>query len=857
MASSFLPAKARVDHAFLEGGGLTSDLIRATDWSKTLVGPIASWPTCLKTIVGTLVRSRHPMFLWWGPDLVQFYNDAYVPSFGVGKHPAAMGQKGRECWEESWPIIGPQIDDVMSHGRASWHDDARVPTFRNGRIEEVYWTYGFSPVVDEEGQIRGTLVVCTETTSRVVAQRRLHVIENLAGKLVECADEAGLLDAAFSVIASANADLPFALTYSDRNDSATARSNTSPNVEGALRASLEALLREHVHGATLSEPTVLSVPPPPILPGGPWPELSSQVFIVPARSGGGPTFVFGISPRLPFDDAYRAFLELFVERVAVRLRVLDAERTRGEVEAERRNLLLQAPMPTALLTGPQHRFELANAPYRQMVGGREVVGKTYFEAFPDLVDTEYPALLDRIFRTGERYVTPEAMFPLDLRGDGVVTECFFRFTLEPLRNSRREVYGIMAVAVDITEQVNARRVLEQSASEREALLHELEAASRAKDEFLATVSHELRTPLTAMLGWARLLDERSDPARLKKGLLVIKRSAKAQAQLIEDILDVSRIITGKIRMDVRSVDLATVVNAAVETVRPAAAAKEVSLRVDVDESLGSITADEARLQQIVWNLLSNAVKFTPKGGNVALGVARTSSHATITVRDTGRGIAASFLPHIFERFRQDDSSTTRQQAGLGLGLAIVRHLVELHGGTVSVASEGEGTGARFEVCLPAPTDVAADKAPSDRGSGTLLLSNAPVPLGRLNDVHVLVVDDEEDAREFVSIVLEDAGAHVSQAPSASAAVRFLASSTSPVSVIVSDVGMPGEDGYAFLRRVRAADSPRTRRLPALALTAYAHAEDREKALAAGFHEHVAKPIDPAKLVDVVAALARR
>jgi CheY-like chemotaxis protein len=304
-------------------------------------------------------------------------------------------------------------------------------------------------------------------------------------------------------------------------------------------------------------------------------------------------------------------------------------------------------------------------------------------------------------------------------------------------------------------------------------------------------------------------------------------------------------------MELRSVDLAAVVNAALETVRPAAIAKKVHLRVDVDETLGRITADESRLQQIVWNLLSNGVKFTPEGGHVTLRVVRTPSHATITVGDSGRGIAASFLPHIFERFRQDDSSTTRQQAGLGLGLAIVRHLVELHGGKVSV--HGEGRGATFEVCLPVHA-TPLDAALPDRESGALAMATPRVS-GRLTDVRVLVVDDQEDTRSLVATVLEDAGANVSQAESVEAAMKILARSS--ISVIVSDVGMPGEDGFGFLRRVRASDLPGAPRVPALALTAYARAEDRQKALAAGFQEHVAKPIDPAKLLDVVAALAGR
>ena len=841
-------------HPFLDGIGATGDLIRSTDWSKTALGPISSWPPCLKTTLATMLRSRHPTFLMWGPDLVQFYNEAYVPSFGLGKHPAAMGQRARDCWPEIWPIIGPQIDDVMNQAKASWNEDALVPFGRNGRIEEAYWTYSYSPVMDDSGEhVCGTLVVGTETTRHVLALRRLHTIRTLVQKMAECVDEGGILDAMHAEIATASFDIPFALTYGIEDDAGEPSVGTSVNLQGPLRASIAALVREHLDGM---KATLLTIPPADRALGGPWPEASSQVFVVPLEARG-QVFVFGVSARLAFDDAYRNFLGLFVEQIDVALARVHSLGMRGAFESERRNLILQAPMPTALLTGPEHLFVMANPAYRKMVGGREVVGRTYLDAFPELVGTVTPGILDHVFRTGEPHESAETSIPLDRKGDGKLEDCFFKFNLEPMRDEQNQVYGVMAVAVEITEQVNARRALEKSASEREAMLRQLEAADRAKDEFLAIVSHELRTPLTAILGWARLLDEHSEPARLRKGLRVIERGARAQAQLIEDLLDVSRIISGKIRMTLTRVDLAAVVSAAVETVRPVAVAKDVRLRVDLVEALGTVIADEIRLQQVVWNLLSNAVKFTPKGGEVTLTVARDAAHVTITVRDTGRGIPAAVLPRLFERFQQDDSSTTRDQGGLGLGLAIVRHLVELHGGVASVHSEGEGKGATFEVRLPVRAiEPAADVVPSDRKSGALLL-DAGASRGRLHGLHVLVVDDQDDGRDWIATVLEDAVAQVTQAESATAAMKVLATTSSRVSVIVSDVGMPGEDGHAFLRRVRAADSASTRHVPALALTAFAHAEDRHKALAAGFQEHVAKPIDPADLVDAVAALTGR
>ncbi len=336
---------------------------------------------------------------------------------------------------------------------------------------------------------------------------------------------------------------------------------------------------------------------------------------------------------------------------------------------------------------------------------------------------------------------------------------------------------------------------------------------------------------------------------------MIERNAKSQAQLIDDILDVSRIVSGKVRMSLKRVSLANVVNAAVETVTPSAAAKGVELTVDV-QALGDIVADADRLQQVVWNLLSNAVKFTPKGGKVAVSGARVDSEVTLSVRDDGRGISAAFLPRVFDRFRQDDSSTTRQQTGLGLGLAIVRHLVELHGGKVSAQSDGEGLGATFEVRLPIRAVEPRDASVPPGQAGETISSVQWTPSGRLHGVRVLVVDDQDDARDLVATVLEGAGATVLQAASAAAAMKTIAGTT--VEVIVSDIGMPGEDGYMFLQRLRATGaSPSARGLPALALTAYARGEDRDKALAAGFQEHVAKPIEPTSLIEVLAGLVRR
>jgi signal transduction histidine kinase len=381
---------------------------------------------------------------------------------------------------------------------------------------------------------------------------------------------------------------------------------------------------------------------------------------------------------------------------------------------------------------------------------------------------------------------------------------------------------------------------------------EAEAMNRMKDEFLGTLSHELRTPLNAILGWTHLLEVgKRDEAAILRATRVIKNNAQAQAQLVADILDVSRIIGGKMQLYIGAVDLCEVIEKTLETLQPAADAKGISIQTEWKGS-GRLLADQDRLQQVMWNLLSNAIKFTPRDGHVRVELDVTPQDIRVVVADDGEGIDASFLPHVFDRFRQADSSLARPHGGLGLGMAIVRHLIELHGGTIAVASEGIGKGTSFLVTLPVRLP-ASDVVPHvdqrtvsrDLPSGSYL---------SLNGVSVLIVDDEADAREVLTLLLEERGAEVTAVGSAAAALRLLKKKRVP-DVLVSDVGMPGVDGHALLRKLRTLPENEGGLVPAVALTAYATANDSAKALAAGFTRHVAKPIVPSEIVEIIASLA--
>jgi PAS domain S-box-containing protein len=387
---------------------------------------------------------------------------------------------------------------------------------------------------------------------------------------------------------------------------------------------------------------------------------------------------------------------------------------------------------------------------------------------------------------------------------------------------------------------------------------EAEEANRIKDEFLATVSHELRSPLNAILGWVKLLrDSKLGESDAARALETVERSARTQSRIIDDLLDVSRIISGKLLLHVQPIEPARIIVAAVEGLRPAAEAKSISLNISLDGGAGVIMGDSDRVQQLVWNLVANAIKFTPRGGRVGVKLNRVDTDVQITVTDTGAGIKPEFLPHVFDRFRQADGSSTRNQGGLGLGLAIVRHLVELHGGTVRVDSSGEGQGASFTVKLPLAAQrsdsVKKDQIEGHNGDGEIW-DGCP----QLAGVRVLVVDDDADARDLVAAILNQSDADIRTAGSTREALAILSRSSEwQPDVLVSDIEMPGADGYALIRQVRAADAERGGRLPAVALTAYARVEDRMRALAAGFQTHMAKPVEPADLLTVLAGLTGR
>ncbi|MBA2305160.1 MAG: PAS domain S-box protein [Acidobacteria bacterium] len=515
---------------------------------------------------------------------------------------------------------------------------------------------------------------------------------------------------------------------------------------------------------------------------------------------------------------------------------------------------------------PREAFEKFGKPRATALFGPTFRGEDPIRCDDVLTDPRYGTMGPHHgMPNGHLTVRSYLAVPVGSRSGEVIGGLFFGHSAVGVFTERVEklIVGVAAQAGIAIDNARLYEAAQQAAEERNALLESERAArsaaerlSRVKDEFLATLSHELRTPLNAILGWAQVL--RTGPKNaddLLKGLDTIERNARVQTQLIEDLLDMSRIASGKLRLDIQPISPVPFIEAAIETVKPAADARGIRIEKFLDPSAGPIAGDPSRLQQVIWNLLSNAIKFTPKEGKVQVLLGRVNSHIEISVADTGIGIRTELIDQLFERFRQADASTTRHYGGLGLGLSIVKSLVELHGGTVAIASPGEGLGTTVTVHLPLSAvhwraSTVERQHPAASGG-----SAPPAVAGELSGLRVVVVDDQADARDLIKRVLEDCGATVATAATADEAVRLVEAQCPDV--LVSDIGMPDADGFELLRRVRTLEPERGGRVPAIALTAFARSEDRTRALRAGFLVHVSKPVDPSELVATVASVARR
>lgn len=477
----------------------------------------------------------------------------------------------------------------------------------------------------------------------------------------------------------------------------------------------------------------------------------------------------------------------------------------------------------------------------------DAVGKPLFELFPSLATRGLAEYYSKALR-GEVLVLSERLhkflLPIgrNLQSIGV-SEMAQSARIAPLA-VRTAIVGTITLIEDVTERVVSERELRNQIAASERARSEAEEASKLKDEFLATLSHEIRTPLNAVLGWARMLRTQPKMKSRDHGLEVIERNAASQLRLVEDLLDMARVMSGKLRLDLKTIEFEEVVQAAIDVVTPAANAKKIALKIAFEKQRSAVSGDPDRLQQAVWNLMSNAVKFTEPGGNVSVQLLSDATTTVLTVRDTGQGISRDFLPYLFDRFRQADASASRRHGGLGLGLALVRQIAELHGGSVSADSAGANRGSTFTLRLP----LASGRVDAPR------LRASDADSVTLKGVAVLVVDDNEDGRDMLVTGLRSYGAKVTSVSNSREALDLLLSSGFTPDVLISDVGMPDTDGYELIRRVRMSPDARTRQIPAIAVTAYANPEDRIRAVVAGYQAHLPKPVDPPVVAASIAGL---
>lgn len=780
--------------------GEMSDRIRALNWSETSLGSIETWSQSLQFSLNILLSSPFPMQLLWGSDYIQFYNDAYISIAGA-KHPTGLGQAVQDCWPEVWEFIGPLLECVMTTGEATALEEQLLWLDRHGYREECYFTFSYTPVRNESGQICGILVAVQENTQRLISERRLL---NLQAEAESTKDN---LERVLSSINDVFIMLDRDWRYTYVNSSTTRLLNKSES---------------ELLGQSIWEiiPEVVDTPFAKSLQRAMAEQrVTCFEFYCPLQERWFENRVY------PFPDG----LSLLCVDISDRKRI---EVALQQSEERFRQALNNIP-DLIVLYDAQRRLQFVNAKGLELSGKslEDLIGQRDEEIWPPETFNTYVPLLEQTLVT-QRVQTQECDIVLP---SGVTLSVVVTYV--PLLDEKGEIYQIIGITHDITESKQYETELARLLVREQAARETAESANRIKDEFLAVLSHELRTPLNPILGWTQILQTRKlDNDTTTKALETIERNAKLQAQLVEDLLDVSRILRGKLSLNARSLDLSLIVAAAVDTVRLAAEAKAIEIQIIDRPQVGRVLGDPNRLQQMIWNLAMNAVKFTPPGGLIEIKLEKVESYAQVSIRDTGKGISPEFLPHVFEYFRQEDGTLTRSAGGLGLGLAIVHHLVELHAGTIEADSAGIGQGATFKVKLPL-----IEVHDCDRPREVL-----PAEIADLAGIKLLIVDDEVDTRDFLAFILKESGARITTVESAQQAWHLLQREV--FDVLISDISMPQVDGYMLMRQLR----EQGLEIPAIALTAYAGEASRQEALAAGFQQHIAKPVNFEELVRAIA-----
>ena len=806
----------------LTGGGEMGDRIRAFDWSNTLLGSLENFPQSLRSILRLMLSSKASMAIFWGTDLIQFYNNAYTPLIGA-KHPMLLGQPAHEGWRENWAVLKPLLDRVMQTGEGVCVEDQVSRIDRHGYIEEVYFDGFYDPIYDEGGKVGGVFFIARETAKQRVGDRRQTFGHTQAdSEPIDLPIDAVMhrrIDAIVSSISDFiyTFDLAGRFTYVNK-----------PLLDLWQKTYAEAIGKNFFE---LDYPLDLAS------------RLQQQIQqVITTRQP--------LKDETPYTSASGArayeyiFVPLFdaageVEAVAGTTRDITSRKQIEEAlrdSEQQSRSILESISDGFFALDENWQFTYVNQAAETLLGYRpgELIGKTLWEEFPGLAGSEFEQLY--------RWVVSDRI-PLSTTAFYPDHDRWYEVRSYPAAK------GITLYFKNVTDRIQLERDREQILRQAQAAREVAEQANRIKDEFLTVLSHELRSPLNPILGWSKLLKMgRLDAAKTAEALNAIERNAKLQAQLIEDLLDVSRIIQGKLTLNVAPVALIPMTVAALETLQLAAEAKQIQIQTVFELASGQVCGDAGRLQQVMWNLLSNAVKFTPANGRIEVRLTQVDDFAQIQVIDTGKGISADFIPYVFEHFLQEDAATTRKFGGLGIGLAIVRQLVELHGGTIAVESAGENQGTTFTVRLP----LLRRSIESVEPMKDLLLTEEALPLAGLK---ILVVDDEPDSRDLIAFVLEQTGADVVALPSAIEAMQSI-QRVQP-HLLVSDIGMPGMDGYMLIEHIRTQLPFPLCKVRAIALTAYAGEMNQQTAIAAGFQAHLSKPIEPAHIIAEITRLCRR
>jgi PAS domain S-box-containing protein len=796
---------------FLSCRGELASLVEAFDWAATPLGPSDQWPDSLKTILNLVLDSNHPMVILWGPDLIQFYNDAFRKTLGPERHPSGLGQPGRECWREIWPIIGPQIESVVAGGPSTWHEDQLVPVTRHGSREDAWWTYGYSPIRDATG-VCGVLVVCNDVTKEHLASDELkRVNERLAGEILRRRHEADRLKVLFQ---------------------------QAPGFMCVLRGpqhvfefANNAYMRLVGHREILGRRVRDAIPEGE---GQGYFELLDEVFTT-----GQPFFANEVplllqlgsgSPltQLYIDFIYQPIIEsdgsisgIFVEGsdVTEKKHAQDALRvSQGRLEE---GMLAARMVVWDWDLGNRELSFSANAP--EIFGADlERVARPWQLLHPDdqsiMKNVCEQAVAERgKFQAVVRIIHPQngAVFWSDVRGKAIFDE-------------EGQALAIRGIALDVTERKRAEEKLED--------------ADRRKDEFLAMLAHELRNPLAPIRAAAQLLKiDTSDDGRVRQASEIIGRQVEHITSLVDDLLDVARVTRGQISLDKQPVDIRSLISDAVEQAGPAIESRGHRLVLPQTTESFPVLGDRKRLVQVIVNLLTNAAKYTPEGGNILVRLEAQDDRLMIVIQDDGIGIDPELLPRVFELFTQASRAADRSQGGLGIGLSLVKSLVESHSGSVTADSEGHGTGTKFTVVLPRYHEPQAS-APHQDGAGPVA---SPAKALR-----IMIVDDNKDAALMLSMLLEAAGHEtvVEHDP-------YRALERAPLEapdVCLLDIGLPGMDGNELARRLRSTEV--LARTVLIAVTGYSQYSDRKNSLEAGFNHYLVKPVNVDELVALLGGL---